>query len=221
MKISIKYFLFAAFLGLSNASFTADIIVKGLFKNGAILVVDGQQHVYKVGKASKFGVELIEANSQKAIVLVNGKRTTLTLSDQIGANYAAPESKEVRIAATQGNHYVVKGLINNQSASMLVDTGATSVAMSSPRARSLGIDYKKGRPIRVSTANGIANAYIVNLRSVTVGSITINNVEAAITEGNFPREILLGNSFLSRLEYSVEQGVLILKQKFLVLIRYR
>ena len=73
-----------------------------------------------------------------------------------------------------------------------------------------GLGFKK---TRVSTANGIANAYRLILPSVTVGTVTVHNVEALISMGDFPETILLGNSYLGRVVMSVERGVLVLQSK--------
>jgi len=72
--------------------------------------------------------------------------------------------------------------------------------MNSIVANRIGIDYRKqGRAGFVNTAGGTVPSYYVKLNSVTVGDITIYNVDASIVEGSSPREILLGMSFLGHL----------------------
>jgi len=86
--------------------------------------------------------------------------------------------------------------------------------MNTEQAKQLGIRYDKiGRPANVSTASEFKKAYSVPLKTVTVGNITEKNVEALIIEGNHPGPVLLGMSFLSRLEIENRGSVMTLHQK--------
>jgi len=96
----------------------------------------------------------------------------------------------------------------------MVDTGATTVAMNLPTAKALGLNYRAGEAINVNTANGVATAYIVMLDSVRVGDVEVRNVMASVSMGDFPAEILLGNSFLSRVDMRRENGLLVLEAQF-------
>ncbi|MNJ70419.1 hypothetical protein D3C77_668750 [compost metagenome] len=96
----------------------------------------------------------------------------------------------------------------------LVDTGATSVAINENQARRLGIDYRAaGQPLLVNTASGTAKAWRVRLNSVKVGAIDVLGVEAVVLEGESPSEALLGMSFLGRVSWREDQGVLRLESK--------
>ena len=66
----------------------------------------------------------------------------------------------------------------------------------------------------VSTASGTAKAWRVSLNSVKVGAIDVLGVEAVVVEGGSPTDALLGMSFLSRVSWREEQGVLKLESKF-------
>ncbi len=188
--------------------------VRGLFNGSAIVVVNGKQHLLKKGQKSPEGIELIEATSKFAIVNIAGEQRKLTMTQRIAANFQEATTREVRLSSVAGGHYITPARINERTVNVMVDTGATTVAMSSRDARTLGIDYRKGEPARVSTASGIANAYRVMLNSVAVGSVVVNNVEALVTDGNFPEIILLGNTYLSRVQMTQDNGVLILETKY-------
>lgn len=189
--------------------------VRGLFKNAAILQVNGQQRMLKVGQTSPEGIKLIAADSKQAEIEIDGKRTVLSLSKKIAATFSEAALGEARIPAGRNGHYFTTGMINNQSVKLLVDTGASSIALNSIVAKQLGIDYLTSpRYVGVATASGTTRGYRVTLREVTVGGITLNNVIAVVTEGEFPRDILLGNTFLSELDMKVESGVLILQAKY-------
>ncbi len=96
----------------------------------------------------------------------------------------------------------------------LVDTGATSIALSAADARRLGIDYLSGQPGLMSTANGTAAAYRVRLDSVRVGDIVANNVEGAVLEGSQMPVALLGMSFLNRMEMKREGQFMVLIRRY-------
>ncbi|MFL0810826.1 MAG: TIGR02281 family clan AA aspartic protease [Agarilytica sp.] len=190
------------------------VIAVGLLKNMAVLEIDGKQRTLKAGKTSPEGVTLVSSTTKQAVIEIDGKRQTLTLSRRVGGvKYQEPGKQEVRVASGVGGHYFTPGRINNKPVNFLVDTGATSVVLNSLMAESLRINYKAGRPIQVNTANGVTTGFLVMLNNVSVGTVKVNNVEAVINQGAFPTEILLGNSFLSRVEMNIERGVLVLQSK--------
>lgn len=215
MKRIALVLAFLTQLLLGEHAVADDIIVKGLLKNMVVLEVNGMQRTIKAGKSSPEGIKLISANTKQAVVEIDGKRQTLTLSRRIGGvAYTAPEKNIVRIARGYGGHYFSPGRINNHEVQFLVDTGATAVVLNSLLAEKLQIDYLTGQKIRVQTANGIATGYRVLLQNVSVGDVKLANVEAVINEGAYPTDILLGNSYLSRVELKVDQGVMILQAKY-------
>ena len=96
----------------------------------------------------------------------------------------------------------------------LVDTGATSIALNEGQARRLGIDFRtQGRPMVVNTASGTARAWLVNLNRVKVGPLEVLGVEAAVLEGESPTDALLGMSFLNRVRWREDQGLLVQETK--------
>ena len=111
--------------------------------------------------------------------------------------------------------YSIIGNINSYPVTFLVDTGATLIAMNKNEARRLGLDYLViGTPSQASTASGVVNTYHIKLKKVRVGDITLTGVDATVIDGNFPTEVLLGNSFLNRLDMRRDGKMLELKQKF-------
>lgn len=66
----------------------------------------------------------------------------------------------------------------------------------------------------VSTASGTERAWRVQLNSVKVGTIEVLGVDAMVLDSDFPRDVLLGMSFLSRVSWREEQGALILEAKY-------
>lgn len=208
-----------AALSLALAALTSfaehKIEVKGLLKNMVVLDVNGSMRTIRAGQTSPEGIKLISSDPRKALVEIDGKQQTLTLTRAIGGvEYTAPEKELVRIPSGNGGHYFSPGRINNKPVNLLVDTGATTVAINSMMSEQLGIDYKHGEQVTVSTASGTARGYKIVLSSVSIGNVTVNNVDAIIISGAYPQEILLGNSYLAKVDFKVESGVLILQSKF-------
>ncbi|NKQ11081.1 retropepsin-like aspartic protease family protein [Pseudomonas sp. SST3] len=188
--------------------------VVGLFPGAAVLNVDGQRKLVRVGQVGPGGVEVLSADSKGAVLRVEGIERQYGLSRELSAGFAEPERRQLSIAQGQGGHYWVAGSINAQPVQFLVDTGATSVAINEIQARRLGIDYRvDGRQMVVNTASGTAKAWRVQLNSVKVGTIDVLGVEAVVVEGAAPSDALLGMSFLGRVSWREDQGVLKLESK--------
>ncbi|WP_461481908.1 retropepsin-like aspartic protease family protein [Porticoccus sp.] len=191
-----------------------DIRVHGLFGGSAVLVINGKQRLLKKGQTSPEGVTLIEADSRQALLEVEGKRMSLGLSEHISSSFKAAEVAEVRIPRADNGHYLVSGFINGRPVDFMIDTGATSIAMNLHHAEQLGVNFRQGKKSVASTAGGMVSTYQVPVDKLTIGNITLHQVEATVVIGDFPSQVLLGNSFLSRVEMTEEEGVMVLRTKF-------
>jgi aspartyl protease family protein len=120
----------------------------------------------------------------------------------------------VRLSADGRGHYVTRVEVNNRTLEVLVDTGASLVALRYEDARSLGVVFPGDRfDVRVRTANGEGRAKRVQLRSVSIGPITIRDVEALVAEEGALGVNLLGMSFLKKLSrFEVQRGELVLER---------
>lgn len=191
-----------------------DIVVVGLFSNQAVVVVNGQQHILKVGNSTPEGVKLISANSREAVLEVEGKQETFPLGSHISTNFAAPkENPTVTLWPTNGM-YLTPGTVNGYSVDFLVDTGATSIALNAATARRLGLDFYRGERIGIVTASGREVGYRVTLDSVKVDAITLYNVDAVVMDGVQPAIALLGMTFLGQLDIRHDGDKMELKQKY-------
>ena len=190
------------------------IQVVGLFPGRAVVVVDGKRRVLKPGRSSPEGVTLISADSESAVLELDGHRRTFSLGRRITTIFRPPaKGRSTQIWPNQAGMYRIVGSINGYPVNFLVDTGATLVAMSRTEAKRLGIDYLvEGTPSRSQTAAGIVDTYHVRLKKVRVGDITLRDVQASVVDGDFPREVLLGNSFLNRLDLRRQGRVLELRE---------
>ena len=106
-------------------------------------------------------------------------------------------------------HYRAEALINNQKVNVLIDTGATGVAISQRVADKLGL--KSIEAIRTETANGDSVGYMVRLESVKVGGVEAQNVPAMIAPG-LDGDALLGMSYLGRMDVRLFKNEMTIKQ---------
>jgi len=204
-----------ALLALAPAGAGIDtVMVLGLFKDKAVVSVNGKSRTLSLGQTSPEGVTLISANSDSAVLEIAGQRKTYALGGQIGGKFTGPKHTQAQIYPDAQGMYMTAGSINGFPVTFLVDTGATLIAMNTPQAKRLGIQYRlDGKPVTTSTASGIATGYQVTLQRVRVGEIELRDIDAVVLEGNNPAEVLLGMSFLGRLEMQRSGQVMELKKK--------
>lgn len=186
-----------------------NIAVRGLFSGKALLEIDGKSRVMREGERSAEGVVLLHADSKYAEIEFNGKRQKLTLGSSISSQFSAAKKREVTIPRGTDGMYRIGGAINGRGVQFMVDTGATTLAMNSGVAQRLGIDYRTiGRKGLTETASGVVEVYQVTLDKVEVGSISLPNVTAIVIEGAQPSVVLLGLSFLRRVELTQAGNIL-------------
>jgi aspartyl protease family protein len=179
----------------------------------ALLVIDGEARTVEVGATVK-GVKLVALEDGRATVEIGGQRQTLTLGASPGRIVSrTPVPREIILPMGPGGHYTSIGMINGQVTTFLVDTGATNVAISQIEAEKLGLRYLYGKRVVTQTANGIVPAYLIELASVRVGNVQINNVEAIVIPGQM-NHVLLGNSFLNRFQMRREHDVMTLELRY-------
>ncbi|HWU82058.1 MAG TPA: retropepsin-like aspartic protease [Methylophilaceae bacterium] len=119
------------------------------------------------------------------------------------------EDRTVTLQRGPDGHYRAEALINGQSVNVLVDTGATGVAISQRVADKLGISSRTA--VRTSTANGDSVAYMTRLRSVRLGGVEAHDVSALIAPG-LDGDVLLGMSYLGRMDVRLYRGTMTIKQ---------
>jgi aspartyl protease family protein len=120
----------------------------------------------------------------------------------------------VEIKAGAFGHYTASAEINGRPIDVLVDTGASIVALTFEDARRAGIHVRDSDfTHRVSTANGFARVAPVTLERVGIDNIMVRNVPAAVSEPGKLSTSLLGMSFLGRLQrVDMRSGVLVLQE---------
>ena len=136
------------------------------------------------------------------------------------AKPAAPDLTKTSVPFERHGHVVVvEALLNKKTAAKLVvDTGATFTMISAATARELNLDYSQApRTMPFQTANGIIQAPLTDLESITVGGIEIKNLTTAIHDAVPSANVagLLGLNFLSnfRMDIDTTKGLLHLEKK--------
>ncbi len=187
-----------------------------LGQSTALLVIDGQMRSVRVGQEVD-GVRLLELGNGRAVVSVEGRRLELRLGAAPvaqGGGAASPTGgTRIVLQADSGGHFMTLGSINGGTVRFMVDTGATAVSLSRADADRLGLRYRNGRPIRIQTANGMTEGYLMTLDRVRIGDVEIGGVQATVAERDMPF-VLLGNSFLSRFQMKRENDTLTLERRF-------
>jgi len=210
--------LFIASLALSHAiaDDNLQVNVVALFTGKAVVIVNkGKPQTLAVGQKSIEGIKLISANSNKALLEIDGKRKELGMGQAATvAGTNLPEGGSAILYADTAGHHFTEGLINGARVKFLVDTGASTIAMNSGDARRAGIDYKKGNRSEVQTASANVMAYHVVINTLKIGSLTLNQVDGMVLEGESPAFVLLGMSALSRMDMKREGIALTLTKKY-------
>ena len=121
---------------------------------------------------------------------------------------------QVTLEPSDDGHFTATALINGRPVSVLIDTGASIVALSHEDAERVGVrvrpdDFTK----RVQTANGIAKVAPILLESIKIGEITLYNIEAAVSEPGRLGTTLLGMTFIGRLSRAEMRGGVLILQK--------
>ena len=117
------------------------------------------------------------------------------------------------LTAGDNGHFTTQAEINNREVRVLVDTGATAVALSYEDAEHVGLRPASLKyDIKIQTANGIAKGAHVILKEVEIDGVRVRDVKGMVLQEGALNGTLLGMSYLSRLRgFSVENGKLILK----------
>ena len=210
----MRRLLAALFVFACGAASAQSVSFSGHMGYRALLVIDGVPRSLSVGSAVA-GVQLISVNPSEAVIDIAGKRQTLLLGGApvslAGAN-SAGGGTQIVLSAADGGHFVTGGSINGKAVQFMVDTGATTIAISAAEADRIGLKYKDGEHLTGTTANGTVNGYRTSLGVVRVGDVQVYNVEAAVLPMPMPH-VLLGNSFLNRFQMKRDNERMTLDKK--------
>ena len=208
---SVAFALFAA-----QAACAQNVQLQGMLGRKALLVIDGGAPRIVAPGESIGPVKVLSTSGDTAVIEVDGRHETLRVGESpasVGGAAAPPQGTRIVLNASQGGHFVTEGRINGQQVKFMVDTGATTIAMSEADAKRLNVAYKGGRMTTVSTANGPVNTWLTQLTSVRIGDVEVRDVEAAVLPSFMPY-VLLGNSFLNRFQMTRQNDLMVLERRY-------
>ena len=209
--------LLAALCLASMAAHAESVALAGMLGSKALLVVDGSAPKSVAAGETHQGVKVISTSGDQAVVEESGKRMTLRVGEAPvsmgGGGGSGAKGTRIVLTVGSGGHFMTAGQINGKAVQFMVDTGATSIAMSSVDADRAGINYKSGQPVNMSTANGTAPGYRVKLASVRIADVEVYDVDAVVTPQAMPF-MLLGNSFLTRFQMTRDNDQMTLVKRY-------
>ena len=215
LKRLLVAFIYMAITLANTRAIGQSVALSGMMGNKALLVVDGSAPRSLAVGETHLGVKLLSAAADQATVEIKGQRSNLRVGEApvtIGAQANATSSNKIVLPMGSGGHFFAQGMINRRSVQFLVDTGGATVALGEADAQRLGVDYKKGRPVRMNTANGVAQGWMVKLSSVRIGDVEVFEVDAIV--GPDMPYALLGNSVLSRFSMNRNSDTMVLERRY-------
>ncbi len=194
-------------LGMNNDDFGRLVALAALATLLSAAVLRGRQHfgeairliaiwiliILALVSAYVYRFELQSFGDRVLSGLIPGR--TMVVTDSQG-------QMEVVLQKRIDGHFQADMTVNGQPVSMIVDTGASRIALTYRDAERIGLDPENlAYTVTVMTANGPALAAPVVLSEVAIGPIVRRNVRAMVaSEGRLDRS-LLGMSFLSSLDF--------------------
>jgi len=106
---------------------------------------------------------------------------------------------DAQVVKGADGHYWAEANIDGKAVRVLVDTGASVVALTRADALRLGVDPEPAAFTgKVQTASGVVRAAPVQLKTISVAGARVDRVEALVVEQGLEYS-LLGMSYLGRL----------------------
>jgi len=214
--VNLPFFLIILSLTLfcSSSQANKEIQVQALMPGMVVLLINDVRVTLKGDSPTTQGVKLLSSSTHSAVLEIDGEKKTVYMGGAVSTQFSQREIISEQVIADKYGMFRVHGSVNGQSIKFLIDTGASSVAMSAKEARRLGIQYRlKGRPIKTNTASGIADGWALNLDSVRVGQLVEKNIRGTVIDGDYPYQVLLGMTFLNRMKVDKEGNKMIISKK--------
>ena len=192
------------------------VTLTGTIGSRAILIVNGNPPKTVAVGESYQGVKLVSLQTEQAVVELEGKRVNLRMDTPVSIGGRAATGgggSRVVLSADSRGHFMTQGAINGRPVTFMLDTGATTVALSMADAQRIGLDYSKGQRVQINTANGVAPGFMLRLDSVRVGDVEVYDIDAIVSQQGMPY-ILLGNSFINRFSMRRDADQMVLEKRF-------
>lgn len=192
------------------------VVLSGMLGAKALLVIDGNAPRAVGPGDSDHGVKVISTQGDNAVLEIGGQRQTMRVGGapvSVGTPVAMGTGARIVLSADSGGHFVSQGTVNSRPVQFLVDTGATTIGIGVADAERIGLNYKQGQPVQMSTANGVARGWQIRLSSVRVNDVEVREVDAVVTPYAMPF-VLLGNSYLTRFQMTRTNEQMVLEKRY-------
>ena len=192
------------------------VTLTGSIGSRAILIVNGNPPKTVAVGESYQGVKLLSLQAEQAVVELDGKRVSLRMDTPVsigGGGSSGGGGNRVVLSADSRGHFMTQGAINGRPVTFMLDTGATSIALSADDAQRIGLDYSKGQRVMMNTANGTTSGYKLRLQSVRVGDVEVYDIDAIVSPQAMPY-VLLGNSFINRFSMRRDADQMVLEKRY-------
>jgi aspartyl protease family protein len=166
-----------------------------------------------IGAAALMHLDTLKSGTEQLLGLPPTDQDSARQDAADDMQAAAHLGSVVEIKAGRNGHFNTEVEVNGRPIEVMIDTGATMVALSYEDAERAGLYISQGDFTgAVSTANGVARVAPVTLDRITIGDITVRDVPAAVAEPGRLRTSLLGMTFLNKLSrFDMRSGVLVLQ----------
>lgn len=197
--------------GLKNRLLTIACTGALCLSQSALALPPGMNTQGDLSEATAFFMNIAQTSSNPVIANMARENLQRIQAGDLGRTVA-----EVALLPQDDNTYVVPARINRKfMASFLIDTGASYTVITPQTARALGVVIPRdAEMVPITTANGTVDAPIVTLKSVNLGGMQVNDVQAVVTDlGNMPQiSGLLGMSFFQGMDLSFRKDKLVISQ---------
>ncbi|MBS0504987.1 MAG: TIGR02281 family clan AA aspartic protease [Proteobacteria bacterium] len=118
----------------------------------------------------------------------------------------------LRVPMAPDGHFWVRAQVNGEDVRFLIDSGATTTAVSMRTAEAANVTVDRGGfPVAINTANGVVEARSGRIARLTLGPIQSRDLGVVVAEA-FGDTDVLGMNFLSSLKgWRVEGQTLVLE----------
>lgn len=132
----------------------------------------------------------------------------------IALNLGNGEGDTLIVPADASGHFFLQAALDGQQIRMLIDTGASVVALSYEDAEIMLLSMSDREfTEKVMTANGLVEAAPARIAEIQVGGIAVRDVEALVLPPGRLKTSLLGMNFLNRLSaFEISGGRLVLRR---------
>ena len=129
-----------------------------------------------------------------------------------GANDQVVVGDALRIRQSADGHFWVDAKVNDEPVRFLIDSGATTTAMTLRTAQNAGVDISESPfPVVLITANGSIEAQRGNIQSLEIGSMVARDLPVVVAK-EFGDSNVIGMNFLSKLRsWRVEGSEMVLE----------